>query len=223
MNNQAIVAEAKRIVNAAIADIDTIGEVNMKAHRYFRPPYDERDRRVRTINNHGFTYLGCGFARSTWLLTINGKEYAIKFDRLDQPTLDYEHQEGQNCSEPESAGNLADWCAQTDLLNVYPQLAPNLALILGGFDCQAGLVLVQEFAPVDRNSNVMEASRFSSFLRMINALARDVECNVGNFSIVNGTIKVIDLDRLSYKRLTSPRAAAAVRDYYRSLTPANTQ
>jgi hypothetical protein len=221
MNNQAIVAEAKRIVTAAIADIDNLNEHGMAPHRYFRPQYGDVDARIRTIKNHGFEFLGNGFARVTWLLTIYGKEYAIKFDRLGQLDIDMEHQEGQRQDEPESAGNLADWCAQTDLLNVYPQLATNLAIILGGFDCQAGLVLVQEYAPVDRNLNVMDACRFKPFLRMINALARDVECNVGNFSIVNDTIKVVDLDRLSYKRLTSPRAAAAVRDYYKSLTPAN--
>lgn len=221
MNNQAIVAEAKRIVTNAIADIDDLNEHGMAPHRYFRPQYGDAEARIRTINKHGFTFLGFGFARVTWLLTIYGKQYAIKFDRLDQLDIDMEHQEGQRQDEPESAGNLADWCAQTDILNVYPQLAPNLAIILGGFDCQAGLVLVQEYAPVDRNHNVMDACRFKPFLRMINALARDVECNVGNFSIVNDTIKVVDLDRLSYKRLTSPRAAAAVRDYYRSLTPAN--
>lgn len=220
MNNQEIVAEAKRIIIATIADIDMLGEKNMEAHRYFRPPYDMGERE-RTIKKHGMTFLGNGFARATWLLTINGKEYAIKFDRMNQENMNIEHTEGQKCEEPESAGNLADWCAQTDLLNIYPQLAPNLAIILGGFDCQAGLVLVQEYAPVDRNYNVENAGIFRPFLRMIDALARDVSCNVGNFSIVNDTIKVVDLDRLSYKRLTSPRASAAVRDYYKSLTPAN--
>lgn len=220
MNNQEIVAEAKRIILAAIADLDARLDEKMEAHRYFRPPY-EMDERHSTIKKHGMTFLGNGYARSTWLLSINGTEYAIKFDRMCQENMEIEHKEGQKCAEPESAGNLADWCAQTDLLNIYPQLAPNLAIILGGFDCQAGLVLVQEYAPVDRNYNVENVGIFRRFLSMIDALARDVSCNVGNFSIVNDTIKVVDLDRLSYKRLTSPRASAAVRDYYKSLTPAN--
>jgi len=218
MDNKAIVAEAKRIVNLAIADILANTE-EREAHRLFRAAVP--DTRTNIIHKHGLTFLGQGFARATWLLTINGTNYAIKFDRMSETDMAFEHAEGAKCQEPESAGNLADWCAQTDLLNIYPQLAPNLAIILGGFDCVAGLVLVQEYAPVDRceNGEYDIRSPFRSFLNMIDALCRDVSCNVGNFSISNGTIKVVDLDRLSHKRLTSPHAAAAVRNYYKSLTP----
>jgi hypothetical protein len=212
-----IIPKVKALVDEIIRTLDD-AILGLRSHDYFgiRSYGEDETFRIKLLESKGFTFLGFGAARAAWLLTLDGAQYVVKFDRISSWELENEHRYGQELSEPESIRNLADWVNQSELLKHYPQLARNIAVILGGFDCAAGLVLVQEYAPVNKEHNILSRREesFGKFLDMINQLSRDVMDNCSNYAIVNGEIKVIDLDRLSYKRLTSPRASAAVRNYY---------
>lgn len=218
MEHSIIVAKVKTRVNEAIVAVSKV--MVLKSYNYFKKPLIHRDEcvlRQCILNSYGFEFLGWGAARNVWSLTVDGVKYAIKFDRMSEEEIDQDQKIGMAQSEPESLGNLADWCNQQELVKLYPQIKPNLALILGGFDCDVGLVLVQEYVHVDTGATchaITSDFHHRKFLNMIDKLTRDVMENIQNFTVVDGQIKIIDLDRLSFKRMTSPKASNAVREYY---------